>query len=405
MHVVLYSPSWPIESATSGIVTYVHWVRRELQRLGHQVSVITANEERDEASGIYGIDHGVWRRLIRRLRLKLGLDRDLVFEVGTMIADEAERIHRRSPIDVLEMEESFGWHARVIARRRFPTVVKLHGPAFLTIPEEEAAAEFVQRRIEAEGRGLATARAITAPSQCTLDNTLVKYGLEPAIGDKVVNPLGLDSATALWSSGSSRRDTILFVGRFDKTKGADRVLLGFRDLLRQRAEVTLTFVGPDVGIRDEDGRLVHFEDYASALFSASELSKIRYLGRRSQTEISTLRSEASLTLVASRWETQGYTALEAMLQGCPLVCSDTSGLSESVVHESTGLLFRGDDIPDMVRQMLRLLDHPDFAEGLGRRAREYVVATHSPSVVVAQTLAIYRAAISDFRHGRPAGRL
>src|SRR5512132_2267137 len=107
MHIALYSPGWPFESATSGIVTYVHWVRSDLQRMGHRVSLITATQQRDEADRIYGIDSGVLRRLVRRLRLKLGIDRDLVFTVGSRIAQEAVRIHRRDPIDVLEMEESF----------------------------------------------------------------------------------------------------------------------------------------------------------------------------------------------------------------------------------------------------------------------------------------------------------
>jgi glycosyltransferase involved in cell wall biosynthesis len=403
----LYSPGWPFESATSGIVTYVHWVRSELQRMGHRVSLITATQQRDAADRIYGIDSGVLRRLVRRLRLKLGIDRDLVFTVGSRIAQEAVRIHRRDPIDVLEMEESFGWAAAVISLNRFPLVVKLHGPAFLTIPQDEAdaQAEFVRRRIAAEGAGLAAARVITAPSQCTLESTIARYALEPAIRTKVVNPLALDPGARLWSAPASRRDTILFVGRFDKAKGADRVLLGFKELLAHRPGMRLDFVGPDMGMRADDGALVHFEDYVRSLFSASDASKINYLGRQSQEAISTLRCNAALTIVASRWETQGYTALEAMLQGCPLVCADTSGLSESVDHGVTGLLFQGDDTGEMVRHMLVLLDDAELAENLGRRAREYVLATHAPSRVVAQTLAVYQAAISDFRrHGSADSR-
>ena len=402
MHVALYSPGWPFENATSGIVTYVHWVRTELQRMGHRVSLITATRQRDEAERIYGIDSGLLRRMVRRLRLKLGIDRDLVFTVGSRIAEEAVRIHRRDPIDVLEMEESFGWAADVISRNRFPLVVKLHGPAFLTIPQDEADSQagFVRRRIAAEGAGLAAARVITAPSQCTLESAIARYALEPAIRTKVVNPLALDPGARLWSAHASRRDTILFVGRFDKAKGADRVLLGFRELLAQRPELRLDFVGPDMGIRAENGTLVYFEDYVRSLFSASDASKINYLGRQSRDVISSLRCKAAVTIVASRWETQGYTALEAMLQGCPLVCADTSGLSEAVEHGVTGLLFQSDDVAEIARHVRVLLDDAEMAQNLGRRAREYVLATHAPSRVVAQTLDVYRAAISDFRrHG------
>ena len=257
MHIAFYSPGWPFESATSGIVTYVHWVRSELQRMGHRVSLITATQERDEADRIYGIDAGILRRIVRRLRLKLRIDQDLVFTVGSRIAEEAARIHRRDPIDVLEMEESFGWAAAVISLNRFPLVVKLHGPAFLTIPQDEADAhsEFVRRRIAAEGVGLSAARVITAPSQCTLESAITRYSLKPAIRTKVVNPLALTPGASLWSASASRRDRVLFVGRFDKAKGADRVLLGFRELLAHRPQIQLDFVGPDMGIRADNKRL------------------------------------------------------------------------------------------------------------------------------------------------------
>ena len=398
MHVAFYSGGWPPEIATSGIATYTEEMRDELHRLGHRVTLITATTQRDDGNRVYGIDASRWGRFVRRVRLKLAADRDDVYSVGSHIAEQAARIHCRDPIDVLEMEESFGWAAEVISARRFAVVVKLHGPAFLTMPEADRDTEAMQRRIHREGAGLASARVITAPSQCTLEKTFASYALDPPISAKVVNPIspaGLD----LWTAHSSSRDTILFVGRFDETKGADRVLLAFKAILSQRHDLRLTFVGPDVGIRVDGDRLVHFEEYARSLFSADQLQRINYVGRKSPKEIAALRCHAALTVVASRWETQGYTALEAMLQGCPLVCSDTSGLGESVQHGVTGLLFHGDDIDGLAMHILRLLDDRVLAEELGQRARKYVLATHAPEVVVEQALEVYRAAISDFhRH-------
>ena len=118
------------------------------------------------------------------------------------------------------------------------------------------------------------------------------------------------------------------------------------------------------------------------------------MGRLAHREISRLRVEAMVTVVASRWETQPFTALEAMFQGCPVVCSDAGGCPESVTHGKTGRLARSGDPADFAAQLGATLDDPQGAATMGAAARQYVIETHSASKVASASLDLYRRVIS-----------
>ena len=83
--------------------------------------------------GIYLVRPLRTRRFSRQKLTQLfRKDRRVVFEWGKAIAATVREVHERDPMDVFEMEESFGWCADVQMRVPVPVVVKLHGPEFLT---------------------------------------------------------------------------------------------------------------------------------------------------------------------------------------------------------------------------------------------------------------------------------
>jgi len=143
----------------------------------------------------------------------------------------------------------------------------------------------------------------------------------------------------------------------------------------------------------DDGSTVHLPEYLASFDDPLLLRQISMRGVLEPPQIQELRAQAAVTVIPSRRESQGYTALEAMLQGCPVVSTDTSGLGEIVEHEVTGLKARPDDADDLARAISRLLFNRELATRLGAAARAYVADHHSPAVVVKQTIDVYRRAI------------
>ena len=391
MHIALFAPAWPPDVYPNGVVTYVNAMREELRRRGHFVSILAGRLGRAE-DGVHEVEISLGRKARQWLKRRRVAAAHPAVEWGEVLADNIARLHRHSTIDVVEMEESFGWSQAVQRQVAVPVVVKLHGPSFVSLVEEELQSDLGRLKILREGAALSEARCILSPSAATLQETLHRYDLRPAIARHVVNPISLPASTPLWSLDTCNRETILFVGRFDKRKGGDLVLQAFASLLRTRPAMRLIFVGPDAGVPAADGRAVHVEEMIRQLLPGPNAARVDYRGVLGGEEVCRLRAQAFVTIVASRWENHSYTALEAMLQGCPLVSSDAGGQPEFVLDGVTGLLAKAGDAADLCEKILSLVDSPELAAELGREARRHVLAHHNPALVVDQTLSVYREA-------------
>lgn len=394
MHIALISPSWTV-GFPNGIVTYVHHLRSGLIDLGHRVSVLAfSGVDGQSPKDVYAIkSNGI--SAIRRIKGRLfGEPSDPSRQVVQTIVDTVLRLHRRSPIDVVEMEESFGWFSEVQELLPMPVVVKLHGPAFLSLVEEELLAPASQAKILAERRALLRARYVTSPSLDTLVRTRDHCGLPLEWGRVVPNPIVFGNDLPLWSRELADPNLLLFVGRFDKRKGGDLIIRAFGQLLLQRPELRLVFVGPDAGLTTPTGRRVHFEEFIRDELPVFHQSHVEMMGRLGQEQIVRLRCQAAMTLVCSRWDNQPNTALEAMAQGCPVVGIASGGLAEIVQHQVSGLLARAGDQDDLCRQVLRLLDDPNAAESFGAAGRRYAQQNYDASVIAAKTTDYYHKVLS-----------
>ena len=397
MHVALVSPSWSV-GFPNGIVTYVGHMRSGLLSLGHHVSILSlSGVDAQSHEEVYPIEAGWICKVNRVAERLLGRPTDRSSRVAQNIVDTVLRLHERSPIDVVEMEESFGWFREVQERLPMPVVVKLHGPAFLSLVEEELTTPASQAKIFAERQALSRARYVTSPSLDTLIRTRRHCELPPEWGRVVPNPIGLEDGTPLWSREMAEPNLLLFVGRFDKRKGGDIVIRAFGQLLLKRPDLRLIFVGPDSGLTTSTDRKIYLEEFIRDELPVAHQSQVKVMGRLGLDQIVSLRCRAAMTLVCSRWDNQPNTALEALAQGCPLVGIDSGGLAEIIEHGISGLLARAGDQDDLCRQVLHLLDHPDAAESFGVAGRRYAHQNFDVDSVVAQTVDYYLEALSLHR--------
>jgi glycosyltransferase involved in cell wall biosynthesis len=83
-------------------------------------------------------------------------------------------------------------------------------------------------------------------------------------------------------------------------------------------------------------------------------------------------AEATMVVLASRIEGLGKALLEGGSVGRPSVAPSVGGIPDIVRDGVNGLLFPRDSLKDFIDGISYLLDNPDEARRMGRRARKIV---------------------------------
>jgi glycosyltransferase involved in cell wall biosynthesis len=157
------------------------------------------------------------------------------------------------------------------------------------------------------------------------------------------------------------RPRLLSTRNFEAHYRVEVVLRAFA-LLRQRCpDATLTVAG----VGSEEGRLRRL---------AAELAPeaIRFTGRVEPARMPALLDAADLFVNASVVDNQPLSILEAMAAGLPVVSTATGDIAAMVRDGETGLTVPRDDPAAMAEAVAALLDDPDRALRLARRAHEEV---------------------------------
>lgn len=330
-------------------------------------------------------------KLLWKAQKKLTGSDSVEHRLGVSIGQGLAAAHAQAPLDLFELEESFGVPAWVRGAIPAPMVVRLHGPWGLVAPAlglpDDAA---FRQRVDNERRGLQAADAVTSPSRFALTGARAVFGL-PLEGAAVIpNPLAAQPPPLRWTPETHDRRSVLFVGRFDRLKGADVVLLAFKELVAACPEAELVFVGPDRGLRDDAGTTWTFDRFIDAHLPPEARARVRMLGEQPAAALGELRRKAFVTMVASRFETFSMTVLEALAFGSPLVAPAAAAIVELVTDGEHALLYEDASPAAAARQLIRLFRDPSLAARLGAAGAEHVARTYGPEVVARQMHDLYR---------------
>ena len=90
--------------------------------------------------------------------------------------------------------------------------------------------------------------------------------------------------------------------------------------------------------------------------------------------VSIAYNAADFFVIPSQEEAFGQTCLESMSCGRPVIGFDVGGIPDMILHNETGLLVPKGNVPALAQAIQRLIDDPQHAETMGRKAREMVMA-------------------------------
>jgi glycosyltransferase involved in cell wall biosynthesis len=171
--------------------------------------------------------------------------------------------------------------------------------------------------------------------------------------------------------------TFLFVGADFERKGGFELITAFDELSREHPHARLFLAGTDPAERNPDRELHEWVGRAARERALERLDELEHRGavvRTSWIDRDRLLRDvfpgADVFVMPSRAEGFGFTNVEAMSFGVPVITS-TAGPGAEIVDDGTdGLLVAPGDVDGLRTAMRRLIENPDTAARLGAAARE-----------------------------------
>lgn len=408
---------------SGGQGVYLHYVTRELARMGHDVHVIAGRPYPEVADGVtihrlktYSFwsfidgrdEHAyddAWQFFhpfnfyeFASTRVTLS---SLFMTFSLRAYQKLNELERDGgPFDLIHDNQTLGYGILAMKRLRGrPAVANIHHP--LAIDRRNSLAEarsirdvigkmlwypwHMQRLVAARLDRIITgsensARSVSEALDLPLEHIRV---IHDGVDTDIFRPL---------PDVPKEPATILFVGNSeDRNKGAVYLL---RALARLQHELDFRLVFVDR--KEKDLKIAPPLVWKYGLQRA-----VRFTGRVSRDELVRLYNSATLFVSPSLYEGFGLPAAEAMACGLPVVATTAGAYPEFIDDGKTGLLVRPADPLALAEAIKRVLTDADLAARLGAAASERIRSRFTWRRCAEHTLELYEEVL-DLREEVPA---
>lgn len=162
----------------------------------------------------------------------------------------------------------------------------------------------------------------------------------------------------------SKSRYIVFVGRLEKIKGISTLLKAMKSNL----DIHLKVIGDGSSERD---LLAYQKEY--------DLKNVEFMGKRGKKEVWQLIYNSEFLICPSEWyEVLGFTIVEAMLMGKPVIGANIGAIPESVIHNYSGILFEAGNVQELSLKIKELYNKQDEILRLGNNAKTHAEKLFSP---------------------------
>lgn len=128
---------------------------------------------------------------------------------------------------------------------------------------------------------------------------------------------------------------------------------------------------------------------------------VHFAGHRP--DVANILPHMDMFCLASDFEGQSNSLMEAMAHGLPVVVSDIAPNLELVEHEMTGLVVPVGDRPAFTRACDWLIKDTSLADSLGNAAKDYIIREHSFEKAIVAHAVLYRKLVGQSKDDLVAG--
>ncbi|MDK2884081.1 glycosyltransferase family 4 protein [Pseudothermotoga sp.] len=343
---------------TNGVATSVYLYKRALERMGHEVYIVSPIGPKDETVLVLGGIQFKW-------------EKNLIIPSSGRILPIIDFVKKKQ-IDVIHSHAPFalGFRALIVQRRLFlPHVHTYHTllveyrhyiPRPLT-PSAKSVEEFSSWFCNMTNQ-------VIAPTE-KIKLELLRYGVTKPVH---VVPTGID--VELFEKPNDfdikkrhsiqpKAKVLLFVGRLAKEKNVTFILRVFKILLEKKYDVHLIVVGdgPERNALQQLAKDIKVDH------------RVIFTGCMPRTELANYYRQADLFVFGSQTETQGLVVLEALAASTPVVAVAKMGIADVLKEGKGALLTKEASTTEFVEKVEQILSDESLAEKLRLEGKKYIL--------------------------------
>ena len=386
MRIGLFTDTYP--PFINGVSTSVLMLKQGLEKLGHEVYVVTVNDE----SFSYKEEDGI----LKIPSFPIGL---MNFRQTGIYPIKAFNIIKKWKLDIIHShtEFSIGTFARLISKQLNIPLVHTYHTMY-----EEYIYYITKGYFNSASKKLVeyltlflcdkTIDELIVPTEKTKELFKDKYKVKR---DVYVIPSGIDT-TRFYKENIDKNEIInlkkdlglkktdfivLYVGRIAKEKSIDFLINNFNSVLKQIPKSKMIIVGDGPDIKD-------LIDLAK---KEGLENKIIFAGKAPWTDVPKYYSLCDVFVTASKTETQGLTVMEAMGASKPVVAIRDESFELMITDKKDGLFF--DDEKSYVDMIYEVYKNKKLREEISFNAR-LTADKYSPYNYAKNVLKVYEKVIS-----------
>jgi len=308
-----------------------------------------------------GIPSNIKRSLIAKIELPLFM---LSFFLKSLkISKSCDIIHAHWTFSGL-----IGTFLKKIQRKS--VVLTVHGSDINNIPQKGLLKKLSIHTLKNVGQIIAVSSA--------LKNKIADFGISTNKISVIPNAVNINDFLAGFKDTNEFK--ILFVGRLVPVKGLEYLIEAMERVTKEIPQATLTIVG-DGPLRKELEKVVE---------ELSMQDKIRFAGMQPHSKIPKYMQEADLFVLPSLSEGLPLVLLEAMAASTPVVTTNVGGIPDAVIDGETGILIPSKNTDALSKAIVSLLGDRIKQKVMGEKARKNIEERFVWSIVVDETLKVYR---------------
>lgn len=387
MRILMLSWEFP-PKVVGGLARHVDELSAALVKAGHEVHVVTAN---DEKSPEFEIFKGINVHRVKSYRPKFLNFIDEIMHLNFALLEYSIKLLRTEKFDLVHAHDWLVAHAGITLKRSFgtPLVATIHATEhgrWNGIHNElQNYIHSMEWLLNYEAVGTIVCSYFMKNEMHKLFNLPEnKVFVLPNGVEKEKFDIDFDQLSFRRRIVPDHYKLVMSVGRMVPEKG-------FQILNDAAANVLYNYPNVKFIIAGKGGMLESLRNQVDRMGISD---RVIYLGYTSDEDLNKLFIVSDAAVFPSLYEPFGITAIEAMAAGTPAIVSDTGGLGEIVDHSYNGIKTYAGDSDSLAWGILEVLHNQDYAYYLRKNAFDKVKNVFNWDIIAENTTNVYNYLLS-----------